>query len=313
MRMRNLVLGMLTAGLANAAAVPAFADLVDWADVRADDKAMATIEVHGPSEAAYRDVLTKTLDHVIWAKGSPTQPSADSTWTFRLWASPPPESPKSKTYYATLYEEWNQYKVSQKYYDTSLPQDDFLAPIRRCNDLLEQTSGAAREAFLFKGATFSIDHAYLINTMAIDESGPHIDPESLRVPVRIKCLPLSKSPLRATLRIEPAKVQKMGQYLCPTELKLHGYVESHPKFNGKSIFVGPRYLTAMTALKLPAEGGRTVTATYEMDWHKTGGLTAAPNAGPAKQTLTFRFNIADEANKLLRSAEKTVDVSCRKK
>lgn len=118
--------------------------------------------------------------------------------------------------------------------------------------------------------------------------------------------------MRATLRTEPAKVQQVGKFLCPMELKLHGHVESRGKFDGKSIFVGPHYLTALTTLNLKPEGHRNLTGTYKMDWHKMGGLTTAPNAEPKKQKLTFRFNIADKNGKLLESAEETVEVSCRK-
>jgi hypothetical protein len=49
-----------------------------------------------------------------------------------------------------------------------------------------------------------------------------------------------------------------------------------------------------------------------MDWHKMGGFTTAPNAEPKKQTLTFRFNVADKDGKLRKSVEETVEVSCRK-
>ena len=314
MRMRTLWLGLLTAGLAQAVAMTAAAEFVDWVDFKVDDD-VGTIEVQGPNTAAYKEVLTKTLDYVIWAKGNPTQTAGDSTWTVKLSTiRPSTGQPVRQAFEGTLYEEWNQYKVIQTYYDSHLHLDGTkpLAPVRRCNDLLKRTSGAAREAFLFNGATFSLDNAYTIFTEAVDPKGSRAETGSIWVPVRIKCLPLSRDPQRAALRIEPAKVQAMGKFLCPTELKLHGYVETHPKFDGKSIFVGPHYLSAFTALQLQAEGSRNVTATYMMDWQKMGGLAIAPNAEPKKQTLVFRFNIADKANKLLQSSEETVEVSCRK-
>jgi len=312
--MRTLWLGLLTAGLAQAVAMTAAAEFVDWVDFKVDDD-VGTIEVQGPNTAAYKEVLTKTLDYVIWAKGNPTQTAGDSTWTVKLSTiRPSTGQPVRQAFEGTLYEEWNQYKVIQTYYDSHLHLDGTkpLAPVRRCNDLLKRTSGAAREAFLFNGATFSLDNAYTIFTEAVDPKGSRAETGSIWVPVRIKCLPLSRDPQRAALRIEPAKVQAMGKFLCPTELKLHGYVETHPKFDGKSIFVGPHYLSAFTALQLQAEGSRNVTATYMMDWQKMGGLAIAPNAEPKKQTLVFRFNIADKANKLLQSSEETVEVSCRK-
>lgn len=315
MRMRTLWLGMLTAGLAQAVAMTASAEFVDWVDFKVDDDGVGTIEVQGPNTAAYKEVLTKTLDYVIQAKGNPTETAGDSTWTVKLSTNRPSAGqPVWKKFEDTLYEEWNKYKVIQEYYDSHLHLDVSkpLAPVRRCNDLLKRTSGAARAAFLFNGATFGLDDAYTIFTEAVDPKGHRTEAGSIWVPVRIKCLPLSRDPQRAALRIEPAKVQAMGKFLCPTELKLHGYVETHPKFDGKSIFVGPHYLSAFTTLQLQAEGSRNVTATYKMDWQKMGGLATAPNAEPRKQKLVFRFNIADKANKLLQSSEKTVEVSCRK-
>jgi hypothetical protein len=125
--------------------------------------------VQGPNAAAYKEVLTKTLDYVIWAKGKPAQTAGDSTWTVKLSTRRPPVR---KEFRGTLYE-WNQYKVVQEYYDSALYLDatNFLVPIRRGNDLLKRTSGAAREAFLFNGATFSLDNAYTIFTEADDPKG----------------------------------------------------------------------------------------------------------------------------------------------
>jgi hypothetical protein len=63
---------------------------------------------------------------------------------------------------------------------------------------------------------------------------------------------------------------------------------------------------------LQAAGSRNMTATYKMDWHPMGGLAAAPDAEPKKQTLTFRFNISNKDGKVLKSVEETVEVSCKK-
>ena len=135
MRMRTLWLGLLTAGLAQAVAMPASAEFVDWVDFKVDDH-VGTIEVQGPNTAAYKEVLTKTLDYVIWAKGNPTETAGDSTWTVKLSTiRPSTGQPVRQAFEGTLYEEWNQYKVIQTYYDSHLYLDGAkpLAPVRRCN------------------------------------------------------------------------------------------------------------------------------------------------------------------------------------
>jgi hypothetical protein len=50
-----------------------------------------------------------------------------------------------------------------------------------------------------------------------------------------------------------------------------------------------------------------------MNWRpKTDALAVAPNVEPKKQKMTFRFNIADQAGKVVKSVEKTIEVSCKK-
>lgn len=128
----------------------------------------------------------------------------------------------------------------------------------------------------------------------------------------IKCLPLDHDPQRAKLRIERAKLEKLGKFVCPMELRLHGAVESREKFSGKSIFIGPYYLSAITDLNYTKAGNRRVSATYKIKWQQMGGLATAPNQQPKKQDLTFRINIADKSGKVVETAEERVQVSCRK-
>ena len=157
---------------------------------------------------------------------------------------------------------------------------------------------------------------------------------SILVPIWIKCLPLDRPRPREnadtkgpppregkqmqptikqmTLRIEPAKVVQDGKFLCPSQLMLHGFVETRREFQGKALFVGPHYLSSIAMLDIQSKGTRNVSATYKMDWHKMGGLATAPNAEPKKQKLTFHFNISDKDGKLLKSVDEAVDVSCKK-
>ena len=120
-------------------------------------------------------------------------------------------------------------------------------------------------------------------------------------------------PVRATLRIEPAKIEKLGKFACPTELRLYGAVESREAFSGKSIFVGPHYLSAITDLNYTKAGNRNIDASYKIKWQQQiGGLTTAPNQEPKKQDLTFRFNISNENGRVIETVEERVQVSCRK-
>ena len=207
-----------------------------------------------------------------------------------------------------------------------------------CNAKLNATLGSGRAAFLKKDVNFLHKEAYEITGEASADMHA-IDylveaSETIRVPVKVTCMPLNQpkprehsetkpapgpsgKPMKPTiskvgLRIEPASVVQDGQYLCPTKLKLYGTVDTIRKFHGQALFVGPHYLSNITTLNLQDKGHRNVTGTYPIEWHKNGGLVAKAKAAPANQNLTFRFNISDKDGKLLESAEKTVEVSCRK-
>ena len=205
---------------------------------------------------------------------------------------------------------------------------------------LEETSGAEREEFLKKGVTFSHGGAFTVHASVewIIDRPPfpeeNVWREEMTVPVKIKCLGLNRNvkepkprrttppptPSRTTLppfskttfEIEPSKIVKDGKYLCPSELRLYGYIETNGAFEGKSIFMGPHYLSAVTELDISRHGSRNVIGTYPIKWHQIGGLAAQANAKPADQKLAFRFNISDADGKLVESMEKTVTVSCSK-
>jgi len=306
MRMRTLMLTAVTAGV--------FLSAVATADVESivieeDGQTAPIIEVGGPHRDAYREVLTETMIFKLRARGAAASSSADSTVNFTIDAIE--GDAWVRKYEGRLYEVWKKYNIPVRYSDVSISfGQEHLAPIRRCNDLLKKTSGAAREDFLFKGSTISLDDVFTFRGRL---TSPDHATRTTRVPVTIKCLPLDHNSLRAKLRIEPAKVEKAGQYLCPTELKLHGLVESREKFRGKALFVGPHYLSAITDLNFTNAGSRNVTASYKIKWKsKGGGFTTAPSDAPDRQDLTFRFNVADQSGKLLESSQERVEVSCRK-
>jgi len=297
MRLGKLILGAVAAvGLAH----PALAELVN-PQMKIDEQKIPVVEVQGPHRDAYREVLTKTLNFAVWARGV-DHSHTDTSSAFDLSVAGTDE-----TIHTTLFPVWTRYDIAVNY---TIQHASYAAmgPIWECNHLLESISGSAREDFLFKGATITRERAYdLKGKIVATNQATTVEP-----PVLIKCLPLDHDPQRAKLRIEPAKMQQVGKFICPMELSLHGAVESREKFVGKAIFVGPHYLSAITDLNYTKAGNRNVNATYKINWSQKGGFTTAPNQEPKKQDLTFRFNVSDKNGKVVETAEERVQVSCKK-
>lgn len=297
MRFSKLILGAMAAvGLAH----PAMAELTS-PEMKLDEQKIPVVEVQGPHRDAYREVLTKTLKFAVWVRGHDNNHN-DTSSAFDLSVRG-----TDKTIHATIFPVWTRYDISMDY---AIPHASYAAmgPIWECNHLLESVSGSAREDFLFKGATITKQRAYDVQGKILWSN----QTATVEPPVLIKCLPLDHDPQRAKLRIEPAKVEKVGKFICPMELKLHGALESREKFSGKAILVGPHYLSAITDLNFTKAGNRNVNATYNINWSQMGGFTTAPNQAPKKQDLTFHFNIADQTGKVVETAEERVQVSCRK-
>jgi hypothetical protein len=305
MKLRTLFLGALIAGLAHAGAAPADFKPIE---VKLDEKETGTIEVDGTRLDAYREVLTKTLNYSVWARGDTPASQGDTVSIFRIQTVS--EGMGSSKYEGPLYEDWNKYRISFPYRDVLVGDSTSrLAPIHRCNERLAQTTGEARKEFLFKGATITVQKAYVFRGYI--PSGDNVV-DWTYAPVTIKCLPLDHNSVWATLRIEQAKIEQVGKFLCPMELRLHGYVESRETFQGKALFVGPHYLSALTELNYTKAGIRNISATYKVKWNQIGGLAAAPNTEPKKQDLLFHFNVVDQNGKLVRTPEERFQVSCRR-
>jgi hypothetical protein len=306
MRLRALLLGALLAGFAQAATAD-----INQLEIKADEATVPVIEVVGPHGDAYREVSTKSIDFYIWAHGEapPNVPDNSRTFTIRGLEG----NMLVEVYEGILYEVWKKYKVTLPYTDINVGggySHTPLAPIRRCNKLLQEATGEARADLLFNGGSVLVEQAYYFHANIVGDS--RVGSRSTKASVLIKCLPLDHDPQRAKLRIEPTKVEKIGKFICPMELKLHGAVASREKFAGKAIFVGPHYLSAITNLNYTAAGNRNVNATYKINWSQSGGFTTAPNQEPKKQDLTFRFNVSDKNGKVVETAEERVQVSCRK-
>jgi hypothetical protein len=345
MKMRSLLMGLLIAASAQGAAEAVRAETVMLVDIKLPIKkagtdgatpanTIAEIKVDGSlRKGPYDSVRTKTLEYIIAARGEQHKRLIGPLFSLTLDGD--------GNGGGDLSEDWKYFALTRDYLDPRATGIEArrVSPIDLCNDKLKATAGSGRTAFLKKGITFLHKEAYEVmghvSADTFSGTSPVVEEsETIRVPVRITCLPLDRPKPRqksetkgpppregremaptikkATLRIAPAHVVQDGKFLCPSELKLHGYMETIREFHGKSILVGPHYLSALTTLNLQAAGSRNVTSTYKMDWHKMGGLTTAPNAEPKKQTLTFHFNISDKDGKLLESVEETVEVSCKK-
>jgi hypothetical protein len=215
-----------------------------------------------------------------------------------------------------------------------------VSPIDLCNAKLKAADGPARAAFLKKGVTFLHRDAYNVRGTVSAEFATGADfetveeSETIRVPVKITCMALDRPRPRqdgstkgpppregkemkptisdVSLRVEPMQITQMGKFLCPAQLRLYGKLEVIRDFTGKSVFVGPHYLSKVNDIALKDGLVSTVTATYPMTWQKMGDKAIAPNAAPAKQKLTFRYNVSNKDGKVLESAERTIEVSCRK-
>jgi hypothetical protein len=330
MRTRNFLIGMLTAGLAHSAAVASDLDEIQLR-INPDLTDIGVVKVDGEADGTYNKILTKTLEYGVYVRGDPPPDAVPGTSILSLglyggdWIS------------SKITADWTRYTLSIPYHDFPyIPTMSYLpykSPVGMCNDRLRQSSGAARNAFLKKGDTMIFEGAYELRSVLgwkLDNwHGGDTWRRHMNVPVKIKCLALNRDrsqdggPSRTsgtmpplfwstTPKIEPAKMVRDGRYMCPSQLKLYGFVETGRKFQGKAIFMGPHYLSAITPLNFSYAGTRNLTATYPVKWKEIGGLTTTSDPKPKKQKLTFRFNIADLNGKLLRSVEKTLNVACNK-
>lgn len=331
MRLRAWLLSTLVAATMMVGIDRAQAD--DQIEIKVNSNNMveiATVEVAGKYEdGRYSGVPKLPLRYVVavrgaWGYGGSGRPQFWLWVTPWMWSHPIHES---------LFEDWEKYVVTREYRDPMFAgaANQDISPIDLCNDKLEQVHGSARESFMKQGYTFVYPQAYEIAANVYVSNDNVDDPAtenyvSIKVPARIVCKPLTAAPAapaatrdptpplfsKVTLRVEPAQIVKMGKFLCPSKITLHGSVEATREFHGKTLFVGPHYLSNITAINFQAAGSHNVAGTYTMNWQQIGGLTTAPNSEPKRQRLTFHFNIADNGGELWGSAEKTIEVSCRK-
>jgi hypothetical protein len=338
MRMQKLLLGLLIAAAQGIAAAVLADELEMLVPIKAGvspPNAIAEIKVDGTSKK-YTEVKNKKLQYIIAVRGDRPK-KAESGGLFGVTLG-------DGEAYGQISSLWRYYELSASYEDPLSTEYPGLrvSPVDLCNERLDQTSGQGRKAFRKNGETFAIQEAYEMTgsvTWAIRKvllADLKTFGDRAFAPVKITCMPLARHdpdpnapsrttppptpsrttpPLfsKTTFEIEPSKIVKDGRYLCPSELRLYGYIETSHGFEGKSIFMGPHYLSAVTELDFPKAGGsRNVIGTYPIKWHQLGGLAAQADTKPADQKLAFRFNISNAEDKVVESMEKTVTVSCSK-
>lgn len=320
MRMRALLSGLFAAGLAQASTTVSADDL--HVILHPIDEHIAVVTVDGRPDGTYDTILTETIEYTVYIRGDRPSDAIPGTSILSLAL----EGGESRI--GTLTPNWKAYKLSMPY---SHPGG--RDPRTSCQVPLNGPWADPHypEEYLKNGATYSYPGAYEVKAVvswAVEgRPGGLTRVLGVRLPAKLVCLGLkrdrTKGPHRTTdpapplfskttFKIEPAGMVRDGNYMCPSQLKLYGYLEMGRKFQGKAIFVGPHYLSAITPLHFSSPGSRNLVATYPVKWTEIGGLTTTSDPKPKKQKLSFRFNISDKEGKLLKSIEKTADVRCRK-
>jgi hypothetical protein len=331
-KMWTLMAGIAVSALTLGASVPAHAGTIDLAvSTSPYTHAVAEIEVDGPtSTGRYTEVRTKTLDYIVSVRSTRKKRFKTDGEFFVNFNG-------IRRLDGMVSSDWKNYEISGPYVNPRSHEavNGRVSPVDICNQNLDlQTKLGQRDEFLKEGLAFLYQDAYdLVGGVSYGLTIKIYFTET-RVPVRITCMPLDRprprensetkgpppregKPMKPTisevgLRVEPMQITQMGKFLCPAQLRLYGKLEVIRDFTGKSVFVGPHYLSAINDITLKRGVVGTVTATYPMIWHKMGDKAVAPNAAPAKQKLTFRYNVANEDGKVLESAERTIEVSCSK-
>jgi hypothetical protein len=352
MKMRSLMMGAIATGLASGIAGAALADPVQiGVSTNPNSYGVAEIKIDGPSaDGVYTEIRNETLDYIVSVRGDrPGKAKSNGRLEIQFRKESPLSNewaPMHGVVHSELTKDWKAYKLSVPYVDpwSTKIVNQRISPIDVCNDNLtiRKKDPDRRAEMLKKGLSFLYHDAYkLRGYVEYPMKGSALFGNDIKsydhveaVPVKITCMALDRprprtkttttgapgpkgKPMPPTisevsLRVEPSNVVQDGKFLCPSQLRLYGQVQVIRKFTGKSIFVGPHYLSPITTLDFQAEGTRNVVGVYKMDWHQMGGLAAQSNAEPKKQKLTFRFNVSNKDGKVLDSAEKSVVVSCKK-
>ena len=252
MRTLNLLLGMLIASFSGSVAAIAGEPI----ELKVQDSGIGIVQVDGPDGGNYTEVLNDTIEYSVSVRGATPHNAIEGTSQLKLRVVPHGEDREV----GQISEVWKTYKLSMPYHDLPTFGSFPISPIKLCKQRLSETSGAAREDFMNKGTTFTQSVLWLVRgSVNWDRYPGQTDKDEsalIHLTLKIQCLALNR--IVSSLQIEPAKVTQLGKFLCPMELKLHGFMSSRDEFSGKSLFVGPHYLSAITPLQLEASDTRHV-------------------------------------------------------
>ncbi len=295
------------------------------------------IEVQGVARGEYGKVLNNSLK--IWYRVKGSTPKRDKKYFetyIRLLSN--------GKFHSVRINRPRSVRVEKTTFNYIPPR---VSPSKLCNDRASTLRGKARKKFLNKGELIKLDNAYTLRATSrweVKAGWANTDTrtwdDSYYVPAFVRCRPTghfagkattttttpldpsrfpqgqSRKPTisNLTLKITPMSVKRVGKWICPTQLRLSGRIDVIRPFSGDSIFVGPRWLSRKTKIKFQSAKGRYVTATYDMNWARSGlhSLSAASSDKPSRQTLDFKFNVAGADGKLIKSAPKRIKVVCKK-
>jgi len=317
-----------------------FADGNILFDVDTKSDKLPVIVVDGDNNR-YTKVLTKELKFYVAVRTSYPKKAKEKTFGSIAF-----EGKRATSILGTSAEK--VYAVVVPYMDprSRTVENERLSAVGICNQNLNR-GGEFREKMLKKGmGPITIHDAYL---MTVTQGYKYkklgfLDFGSIKaehkIPVRLRCMnlvgpkPRTKTTTRGgsaaprarehkpvplvselKLRAEPAAVKDLDGLLCPTQMKLYGFVRVSRNFEGKAIMFGPGFLSTPTELNMKAGKNVTVRATYPVKWGITKGL-AAPGAGGSlrNQTVGLTLNVADQNNKVVRSTGKrNFKITCKPK
>ncbi|HEV2044617.1 MAG TPA: hypothetical protein VGR05_08065 [Sphingomicrobium sp.] len=332
-------LGLFGAGLV-APAAPAAADVIEIVQSPSDVAngiSYPRVRVDGQGTDRYDTVATKTVEAWFTISGhTPKNGTSSSGGEIRVEGDRTPISRPGKA---------AVYKVSFPYVDprSASVANVRISPVKLCNDRLATLQGAARAAFLKEGGNLNYPNAWSASAsidwrffyVAQGHKNRTFNAVPAPVGAIIECLALERPKVRtqsqtqgvpgrpgkrmeptiqsATLRMEPARIERVGGDLCPTQLRLYGQVVAIREFQGSAIIFGPGFLTPVTPLNFATAGTRAVLGTYKLNWGGTASSSlSAGRSAPKSQSVSLTMNVASSENRILEQARETVTVTCKR-
>jgi len=301
------------------------------------------IIVTGKGKTRYDKVATKNVD--VWLTASaPKKPKRDKK---KLGGYIDVENGRATLSFSNGFSSASKiYKLSFKYVNprSRSVANTRVSPVKLCNDKLKSLSGNARKDFLRKGGNIPYSKAYratarqswrvrkkasvfvenknwtdtadihaVIKCQRLEGPKPRTGSATRRGGAGPKVSKMKPTIVKATLRAAPMKVKAIGGQLCPTQLRLVGFLETRRAFNGDIIFFGPGFLTPKKPVKMSSASTRNVFAVRDLKWAVGGAqnLSIGASQGPRSQNVTLRMNVVNKENKVLKGLTKKVKITCK--